>query len=106
MDNFREEMGIPKRSFGQRSYNKEELFLLFMLLNKTLQIQKGDTNFQIGYIDLERLKFGEQTLVSPSTFSRKFGRSWKAFMQEVSKSGCSEFSQALDRLVEEFLKKP
>ncbi|MDE0286631.1 MAG: restriction endonuclease [Gammaproteobacteria bacterium] len=102
MDNFREEMGIPKRSFGQRSYEREELLLLFMLLNKTLQIQKGDTNFQIGYMDLERMKFGERTLVSPDTFSRKFGKSWKACMQELSKSRCSEFSQALDRLVEEF----
>ena len=105
MDKFREEMNIPKRSLGIKSYQKEELLLLFMLLNKTLQIQKGDANFQVEYMDLEKsMKLGEQTLVSGNTFRKKFDGSWNAFKQELSGKRCSEFSQALDRLVEEFLK--
>ena len=105
MDKFREEMNIPKRSLGVNSYPKEELLLRFMLLNKTLQIQKGDANFQIEYMALKSMKLGKQMLLPGSTLRRKFG-SWRAFEQALSAKMCSEFSQALDRLVEEFLKKP
>ena len=102
MDSFRKEMGIAKGSLGQRRYEKQELVVLFLLLKKIFEIREDNVSFRLTHSILEETKFRENVLVSPSTFSRKFG-GWETFLCQMSDGAYSGFSSDFYRLLDEFL---
>lgn len=102
IDNFLQELGISKRHFKQRSYQKQELILLYLLLKKVFEIRQDDTEFLLTHTVLEKLTYDGDTFISPSTFSRRF-ESWKSFMDGLDKGSALEFTNYLRKMADDFI---
>ena len=102
-DAFLDQMGIPRYQAKQRVYESEELVLIYLLLKKVFELRQHDGDFDLNHSVLERLEYCKSALISPSSFSRRFG-SWRKFQSLLSDSTLREFSESLNRLTHGILK--
>ncbi len=79
IDNFLLEIGRTRTSAGlPRRYTNDEVIAIYSLIKILLSLVKESDNYEINQTVLEQLQFNSGTLISPATFSNKFG-DWKAF---------------------------
>ena len=79
IDNFLLEIGRTRTSAGlPRRYTNDEVIAIYSLIKILLSLVKEIDNYEINQTVLEQLRFNSGTLISPATFSNKFG-DWKAF---------------------------
>ena len=104
MDAFRREMGLSRRELGQMQYEKRELVAIVLLLKEALKVRQDDPDPRVNHTVLDRLRFGDSPFISPSTVSRRFG-SWDSFLAELDGATFQEFSNALDNLIGDFLRR-
>ena len=96
MDSFLRELGIPQGRFKRRTYDKDELVLMYLLLERVLGIREGDRSLQLNHTILNHLKYRGKVFVSASAFSRRFG-TWKRFIDYIGGDSASRVKAWLDR---------
>ena len=68
-----------------RRYTHDEAIAIYSLIKVLLSLVKENDNYEINQTVLEQLQFNRGTLISPTTFSNKFG-DWKAFCTYVEEN--------------------
>ena len=80
------EIGRTRTSAGlPRRYTNDEVIAIYSLIKVLLSLIKENDNYEITQTVLEQLQFNGGTLISPTTFTNKFG-SWKAFCTYVNEN--------------------
>ena len=86
IDNFLLEIGRTRTAAGlPRRYSNDEVIAIYSLIKLLLSLVKENDNYEINQTVLEKLRFEEGTLISPTTFTNKFG-SWKAFCSYLNEN--------------------
>ncbi|NEQ78524.1 MAG: restriction endonuclease [Okeania sp. SIO2C9] len=99
IDTFLKELGISRRNFKkQLSYDERELIIIYLLLKKIFEIRQDDKDFYLNHTVLEKLKFEENTFISPGTFSNRF-ESWKQFINYLDGDKATYFEKDLDKII-------
>lgn len=97
-DGFLSEIGRTRTTAGlPRRYTKDEVIAIYSCIKVLLSLVNESDNFKINQTVLERLRFNDGTLISPTTFTNKFG-SWKEFCAYVEEN-------ALDSALEKITNK-
>lgn len=78
----RTEAGLP------RVYSKKEMVTIYSLIKILLSIVKESDGYKVNQSVLEHLRFEDGSIISPTTFSNKFG-SWKAFTEYLDDNNVS-----------------
>lgn len=79
-----------------RVYTKEEIIAVYFLIKLLLSVVKETDGFIMNHTVLEKLKFDEKTLISPSTISHKF-KNWDEFVERRQKN---EIDEVVDYIAE------
>lgn len=86
INNFLSEIDRTRTSAGlPRYYTKDEVIAIYSLIKVLLSLIKENDNYEINQTVLEQLQFNSRTLISPTTFTHKFG-DWKAFFAYVKEN--------------------
>lgn len=105
INNFLKEMKIPQASFKQRTYEEEEVILIYLFLKKAFEIREDNIDFQLNHTVLEKLKYNDRSFIAPKTFSKRFG-SWYDFMEYLNSSKKVRLiSKALNQVVSDIKSK-
>lgn len=99
MDAFLESIGRTRTKAGlPRIYTKKEIILIYSLIKTLLSLVKESNSYDVNHTVLEKLKFGEKSLISPTTISKKFG-GWDNFVQYMHDNGMdSVFNKMMEQI--------
>lgn len=78
-----------------RVYSKEDIAIIYSLIKILLSYTTESDDYAVNHTVLERLRFDEKAIISPSTISKKFG-TWADFIKYFEEN-------ALDKRVEQVL---
>jgi len=98
IDNFLREVGIPQGQFKRRTYDNDDLVLLYLLIEKAFGIREGDGSFHLSPAILNRLKYNKKAFISPSAFKR-FGP-WERFIEYLRSDSALRVKARLAEAVE------
>lgn len=105
IDKFLEEVGIPQGRFKRRGYKKEDLVLIYLLLERAFGIREGDRNLQLNHTILNHLKYKGKVFISASAFSRRFGGTWERFIEYLGGNSVSRIKSGLEQAVNRYAAK-
>jgi hypothetical protein len=96
IDNFLREIGIPQGRVKRRTYEEDELVLMYLLLERAFRIREGDSGLQVNHTILNHLKYKGNVFISASTFGRRFG-TWERFIEYMAGDSASSIRSGLER---------
>ena len=95
MDNFLLELGRTRTAAGlPRRYSVEEAVAIYSCIKILLSLISESDTYKVNQTVLERLRFSDGALISPTTFTNKFG-TWKAFCEYLQENN---IDSALERI--------
>ena len=96
IDNFLSEIGRTRTSAGlPRRYSKDEIITIYACIKMLFSVIYERDNYTVNQTVLEKLQFDGGVLISPTTFTNKFG-SWKAFCESMEEN---EIDSTLARVI-------
>lgn len=95
IDSFLSEIGRTRTTAGlPRRYTKDEVVAIYSCIKVLLSLVYENDNYKVTQTVLEKIRFNDGTLISPTTFTNKFG-SWKEFCEYVERN---TLDSALERI--------
>ena len=95
IDSFLSEIGRTRTTAGlPRRYTKDEVVAIYSCIKVLLSLVYENDNYKVTQTVLEKIRFNDGTLISPTTFTKKFG-SWKEFCEYVERN---TLDSALERI--------
>ncbi len=90
----RVQAGLPKQ------YSKDEIIFVYTFLKLVLLIKEENERIEINHTVLDKLKYDEKCIISPSTISKKFG-TWQVFKEYLEQNGIDNTIEKIARIIKE-----
>lgn len=99
IDNFLSEIGRTRTAAGlPRRYTKEEAVAIYSCIKILLSLINESDSYKINQTVLEKLRFNDGALISPTTYTNKYG-SWKAFCEYIEEANIDSSIERITQMI-------